>query len=114
VLKLSLTAKATSAIRRLIENDNSGALGLRVMVEQGGCSGLQYMLGIETEAGAGDEIYDFDGVKVSSIRRVCRSSTACGSTLSKACRSPASSSTTRRPQMSVLVAVPSPLEGARR
>lgn len=61
---VALTAKAATAIRRLIENDDSGALGLRVMVEQGGCSGLQYMLGLETEASAGDEIYDFDGVKV--------------------------------------------------
>jgi iron-sulfur cluster assembly protein len=61
---VALTAKATSAIRRLIESDRAGALGLRVMVEQGGCSGLQYMLGLETEASAGDEIYDFDGVKV--------------------------------------------------
>jgi iron-sulfur cluster assembly accessory protein len=61
---VALTEKATSAIRRLIENNESGALGLRVMVEQGGCSGLQYMLGLEIEASAGDEIYDFDGVKV--------------------------------------------------
>lgn len=61
---VALTAKAVTAIRRLIENDDSGALGLRVMVEQGGCSGLQYMLGLETEASAGDEIYHFDGVKV--------------------------------------------------
>lgn len=61
---VALTAKAATAIRRLIENDDSGALGLRVMVEQGGCSGLQYMLGLETQASAGDEIYDFDGVKV--------------------------------------------------
>lgn len=61
---VALTAKAATAIRRLIGNDDSGALGLRVMVEQGGCSGLQYMLGLETQASAGDEIYDFDGVKV--------------------------------------------------
>jgi iron-sulfur cluster assembly protein len=61
---LALTQKATAAIRRLIESDGRRALGLRVMVEQGGCSGLQYMLGLETKAGAGDEIYDFDGVKV--------------------------------------------------
>lgn len=61
---LALTPKATSAIRRLIENDGAGALGLRVMVEQGGCSGLQYMLGLETDANPGDEIYDFDGVRV--------------------------------------------------
>ena len=44
--------------------EEQAALGLRVMVEQGGCSGLQCMLGLETGASAGDEIYYFDGVKV--------------------------------------------------
>jgi iron-sulfur cluster assembly protein len=61
---VALSDTATTAVRRLIEKSESEAIGLRVMVEQGGCSGLQYLLGLENEASAGDEIYDFDGVKV--------------------------------------------------
>jgi iron-sulfur cluster assembly protein len=61
---VALTNKAAAAVKRLIQNDGGGAVGLRLMVEQGGCSGLQYLLGLETQASAGDEVYDFSGVKV--------------------------------------------------
>ena len=46
---VALSDTARTAIQRLMADD-SGAGGLRIMVEQGGCSGLQYMLGIETAA----------------------------------------------------------------
>lgn len=59
-----MTEKATDVVRKLIDGSEEGVTGLRIMVDQGGCSGLQYMLGLERNAEPGDEIYDFSGVKV--------------------------------------------------
>jgi iron-sulfur cluster assembly protein len=61
---MDLTEAANSVIRRLIDKSEGAATGLRIMVEEGGCSGLKYMLGLERGADSGDEIYDFDGVKI--------------------------------------------------
>jgi iron-sulfur cluster assembly protein len=61
---VALTEKAVDVVRQLIARTGDGVTGMRVMVEQGGCSGLQYFLGLEKGPGAGDEIYDFGGVKV--------------------------------------------------
>lgn len=61
---VELSESATGAVRRLIAASGNPAAGLRIMVDQGGCSGLRYLLGLETEPAAGDEIYDWDGVKL--------------------------------------------------
>jgi Iron-sulfur cluster assembly accessory protein len=61
---VALTEAARTVVRRLISENDSGATGLRIMVEQGGCAGLQYMLGLESSAQSGDEVYDFEGVQV--------------------------------------------------
>jgi iron-sulfur cluster assembly protein len=61
---VALSEAARTVVRRLIAENDSGATGLRIMVEQGGCAGLQYMLGLESAAQTGDEVYEFDGVRV--------------------------------------------------
>jgi iron-sulfur cluster assembly accessory protein len=61
---VELSESATGAVRRLIAASGNPAAGLRIMVDQGGCSGLRYLLGLENEPAAGDEIYDWDGVKL--------------------------------------------------
>ena len=61
---VALSEAARTAIRRLIDDSEDKVTGLRVMVEQGGCAGLQYMLGLESSAHSGDEVYEFDGVRV--------------------------------------------------
>ena len=61
---VAFTDKAANVVRNLIASSEEGATGLRIMVEQGGCSGLQYMLGLERSAAPGDEVYDFSGVKI--------------------------------------------------
>jgi iron-sulfur cluster assembly protein len=37
---------------------------LRIVVEEGGCSGLQYTLGIEAASRAGDQVYEFGEVRL--------------------------------------------------
>ncbi len=61
---VALTEKAADVVRKLITTSDEGATGLRIMVEQGGCSGLQYMLGLERSAAPGDEVYEFGEVKI--------------------------------------------------
>lgn len=61
---VALTETATSVIRRLLAGNRNGATGLRIMVEQGGCAGLQYKLGLDKAAHADDQVYEFDGVQI--------------------------------------------------
>ncbi|HOT82414.1 MAG: iron-sulfur cluster assembly accessory protein [Rhodospirillales bacterium] len=61
---VELSERASGAIRRLIADSGNPTAGLRIMVDQGGCSGMRYLLGLETEPAAGDEIYDCEGVKL--------------------------------------------------
>ncbi|HSV28029.1 MAG TPA: iron-sulfur cluster biosynthesis family protein, partial [Candidatus Omnitrophota bacterium] len=58
---LSLTDRAVTAIKSVC---NSPDQGLRIMVVTGGCSGLQYRMGLETEAFDDDQVLEFSGVKV--------------------------------------------------
>lgn len=61
---VALTERARETLQRLIAGAEPGPDGLRIMVETGGCSGLQYRLGLEGVSGTGDRVYDFDGIKV--------------------------------------------------
>lgn len=61
---VALSETARTMIRRLLDDSADGATGLRIMVEQGGCAGLQYKLGLDTAAHAGDEVYEFEDVRV--------------------------------------------------
>lgn len=61
---LAVTDAAQNVIRRLIEASEDNATGLRVMVEEGGCAGLQYRLGLDSAPQSGDQVYDFDGIRV--------------------------------------------------
>lgn len=63
--EIKLTPKAVTEVRRIIqENDISGNYGLRVGVKGGGCSGLSYTLGFDSEQKEGDNIIFIDGVKL--------------------------------------------------
>jgi iron-sulfur cluster assembly accessory protein len=61
---VALSETARTVIRRLVDESAGCATGLRIMVEQGGCAGLQYMMGLESAAHAGDEVYEFEGVRI--------------------------------------------------
>ncbi len=61
---VALTDTAVRMIERLIGNAAEGTCGLRIMVEPGGCAGLQYLLGLESAAMDGDEVYEAGAVKV--------------------------------------------------
>jgi iron-sulfur cluster assembly protein len=60
---VTLTERAAEHVLALMREDPE-ALALRVAVQGGGCSGLQYALGFDGEPQPGDEVADLHGVKV--------------------------------------------------
>lgn len=61
---LILLPAAADKIKSLLAERNLTEHGLRVFVAGGGCSGMQYGMAIEREAGEFDTIFESGGVKV--------------------------------------------------
>lgn len=61
---LSLTAKAVEMVKSSIAEEGLEGHGLRIAVQGGGCSGLQYSLDFENIERPGDSILNCDGLTV--------------------------------------------------
>lgn len=61
---ITLTSRAIEEVKRLMEKDGRPGVALRVGVKGGGCSGLSYVLGFDTNKGQYDQELEMDGVKV--------------------------------------------------
>ena len=61
---ITLLPGAADKIRSLLSERNITEHGLRVFVAGGGCSGMQYGMAIEKEAGEFDTIVESNGVRV--------------------------------------------------
>lgn len=62
---INVSETAASKINELLAEENKAGSGLRVFVQGGGCSGFQYGLMIEESGqGAGDQVYESNGVKL--------------------------------------------------
>jgi iron-sulfur cluster assembly protein len=61
---IELTDKAASEVLRLMKAENLSEHYLRVGVQGGGCSGLQYSLNFDTVVDQLDKVFDIKGVKV--------------------------------------------------
>jgi iron-sulfur cluster assembly protein len=60
---LTLTPAAVEKVKAILtERGEEG--GLRIAVVGGGCSGFQYQMSLDKEAGSEDQIIDQDGLKV--------------------------------------------------
>lgn len=59
---ISVTPKAVEKLREAVAKQ--AAAGMRLGVVGGGCSGLTYKFKLESEARPGDQVFEFDGVKV--------------------------------------------------
>src|ERR1700753_531920 len=60
---LTMTSAASDKVRELIKQENDPALGLRVFVAGGGCSGLQYGMTLDEEQD-GDTIVSMGDIRV--------------------------------------------------
>jgi iron-sulfur cluster assembly accessory protein len=59
-----ITAGAAGKVATLLEQEGRDDLQLRIAVQPGGCSGLRYQLIFDDRHLDGDDVRDFDGVKV--------------------------------------------------
>lgn len=67
---ITVTEKAKNRIVALkAESNYTEDYFLRVGVDSGGCSGLSYKLDFDNEVKSGDEVMEFDGVKVVTDKR---------------------------------------------
>ncbi|MFQ5943333.1 MAG: iron-sulfur cluster insertion protein ErpA [Anaerolineales bacterium] len=62
--EINLTEGAIQRVRSLIQEKDLGGYALRVFVSGGGCSGMQYGMGLEPEPRETDIRYQFDDVEV--------------------------------------------------
>jgi len=61
---ITVTPSAVKKIKDAMAAEGKPSLNLRVYVEGGGCSGLQYGLAFEAEEKEGDTSYPCDGFKI--------------------------------------------------
>lgn len=59
---INLTDNALNAVRGVIST--SGASGLRITVESGGCAGFKYIMGLANETKPDDTVIERDGVRL--------------------------------------------------
>ncbi|MCL5262734.1 MAG: iron-sulfur cluster assembly accessory protein [Acidobacteria bacterium] len=61
---LTLTGTAVAKVREIMATQDPLPTGLRIGVVGGGCSGFQYSMSFENQAGMMDKVLNFDGLKV--------------------------------------------------
>jgi iron-sulfur cluster assembly protein len=68
---VTLTSEAIKRVRKLIEKDGREDVFLRVGVKGGGCSGMEYVLKLDTVSKPIDQEVELDGIRI-----VCDSKSA--------------------------------------
>jgi iron-sulfur cluster assembly accessory protein len=63
-IPVRLTDNAVNKVREIMATQDPLPAGLRIGVVGGGCSGFQYSMSFENQAGMMDKVYDFNGLKV--------------------------------------------------
>lgn len=61
---LTLASQAVAKVREIMATQDPLPAGLRIGVVGGGCSGFQYSMSFENQAGMMDKVFNFDGLKV--------------------------------------------------
>lgn len=63
-LPVILTPQATTKVREIMATQEPVPAGLRIGVVGGGCSGFQYSMSFENQAGMMDKVFQFEDIKV--------------------------------------------------
>ena len=61
---VALTPAAIAKVKDIMSTQDPVPAGLRIGVVGGGCSGFQYSMSFENQAGMMDKVYKFDDLKV--------------------------------------------------
>jgi iron-sulfur cluster assembly accessory protein len=62
IAMIEVTENAVRHLRSLLQNQDAGDKGLRVQIQKGGCSGLQYEMLLDNKKN-GDAVVERDGVE---------------------------------------------------
>ena len=62
--EIVITANAIEMVKKAMDDEGLVDHGLRIAVQGGGCSGLQYALDFEKESRMGDKTFEVEGLKV--------------------------------------------------
>jgi iron-sulfur cluster assembly protein len=69
-MSVTLTEKAASEVKRIIEEQGNGQeLVLRIGVQGGGCSGFSYSLNFDAETSEKDRVAEYHGVRVAMEKK---------------------------------------------
>lgn len=63
-MPITLTPGAVAKVREIMATQDPLPAGLRIGVVGGGCSGFQYSMSFENQAGMMDKVFKFDDLKV--------------------------------------------------
>ena len=61
---MTMTDAAAARVKAIVENSGPDAKGVRIGIKKGGCAGIEYTIGMVTEAVAKDDLIERDGAKV--------------------------------------------------
>jgi iron-sulfur cluster assembly protein len=61
---ITVTDEAVKQVKKLQEEQDLEDYALRVGIQGGGCSGLSYTLGFDSEIKEKDKVFEMDGIKV--------------------------------------------------
>lgn len=61
---ITVSSLAATKITEELSQDSKQESGLRVYVQGGGCSGFQYGLIVEDGPGAGDQVFESNGIRL--------------------------------------------------
>ena len=61
---IDLTEVAVTKVAEILNQQEPKPVGMRIAVVGGGCSGFQYSMAFENNAGPLDKVYNFNGLKV--------------------------------------------------
>ena len=59
-----LTEAAVSAVKTAISRAGQTDAGLRIMVQEGGCAGYKYVIGLDVEPRPDDTVVEAEGIRV--------------------------------------------------
>ena len=61
---IKLTDKASKRIKAILDSDGKEGYGLRVSVDSGGCSGMNYNMSFDNKQGEFDKVFESMGITI--------------------------------------------------
>jgi iron-sulfur cluster assembly protein len=61
---INVTTEAATAIKAAMQRSGNSEAGLRITVQNGGCAGYKYLIGLDAEPRADDSVVESGGIKL--------------------------------------------------